>query len=132
MPDSNVELVRRGLDAVSSGDLEAVIRLLSDDVEIQSDVELPNSGEFHGHDGFLEWLTAWLDAWESFRVELREATAIGDAVVASVRQFGTGRGSGVDVEMDIAYLFRFRDGAIVRVELYADSERALGAARAGA
>lgn len=129
MSESYVELAERGLEAFNRGDMAAVTELLAPDVEVHSSSELPNSGDFHGHDGFLEWLQAWLEAWETFRVELLDVTLVEDSVIASVHQVGSGRGSGLRVEMDLAFLFRFRDGQVIRLGLYADLEGALAAAR---
>ena len=130
MSESNIELTRRGFEAFNRGDIAGLTDLFAKDVTIHSSPELPNSGDFEGHDGFLEWAQAWLEAWETFQIEMRDVTVIGDAVVASVHQVGSGRGSGLQVEMDLAYLFRFRDGKVIGFELHPDRERALKAARA--
>lgn len=129
MSDANVELARRGLEAFNRGDIEAVLAMLAPDVAVKSSPDLANPGDFHGHDGFLTWMRDWMDAWERFRVEARDAVTVGDAVVLSVHQVASGRGSGVEVEMDVAYLFAFAGGKVARLELHAGMEDALAAAR---
>jgi ketosteroid isomerase-like protein len=118
MSRENVELARGGLAAYNAGDLEAVLDLLSPDVEIYSPPEYLNPGTFHGHAGLLEWLGRWLDVWDSFRVEAYDFRAAGDDVVASARQYAKGKDSGLDVEMDVAYLFTFHDGKATRFHIY--------------
>lgn len=103
--DANVELAQRGLAAYNAGDLEAALDLFSPDVEVHSPPEYLNPGTSHGHPGFMEWLDRWLDAWESFRVEAYDFRAAGDDVVASARQYAKGKDSGLEVEMNVAYLF---------------------------
>lgn len=128
MSDPRVERVRRGLEDYNSGDLEAVLPLFSPDVTVFTSPELPNSGTFHGHEGLLEWARTWLEAWETFEIDLVDVTAVGDAIIAMVRQVGTGKGSGLRVEMDLAYLFRFEGDTAIGLELHPDRDRALAAA----
>jgi hypothetical protein len=124
--DVNVELARRGLEAYNAGDLEAVLDLLSPDVEIHSPPEYLNPGTFHGHAGLMEWLGRWLDAWDSFRVEAYDFRAAGH-VVASAHQYAKGKDSGLEVEMDVAYLFTFKDGKGTRFHIYPGRAEALEA-----
>lgn len=129
MSQENVELARRALAAYNAGDLDAVLDMLAPDVEIYSPPEYLNPGTFHGHAGFLEWLGRWLDAWDSFSVEAYDFRPIGDEAIASVRQYAKGKDSGVEVEMDVAYLFTFHDGKATRFHIYprrADALQAVG------
>ena len=126
--DANVEVARRVLAAYNAGDLETVLDLMSPDIEIYSPPEYLNPGAFQGRAGFLEWLGRWLDAWESFSVEPHDFRAAGDDVVASVRQYAKGKDSGVEVEMDVAYLWTFHDGKATRFHLYPGLAEALEAA----
>ncbi|HWH46027.1 MAG TPA: nuclear transport factor 2 family protein [Thermoleophilaceae bacterium] len=128
MSDPRVERVRRGLEDYNRGDLEAILPMFAPDVTVFTSPELPNSGTFHGHDGFREWAGAWLEAWETFEVDLVDVTTLGDAIIATLRQVGTGRGSGLQVEMELAYLFRFEGNTAVGLELHPDRETALAAA----
>ncbi len=121
----NVELTRRGFDAYSAGDYEAVAELLDPDVELHADEELLNGGDFRGRDGFLRWSAEWLEAWEEFRVEPRSLELFGDSwVLADSHQLARGAGSGVAVEMDVFWAFEVADGAVRRMHLYASRERA--------
>ena len=46
-------------------------------------------------------------------------------VVAVIHQSGRGKGSGVAVEMDVAYLWEVREEELVAMQLYATREEAL-------
>lgn len=128
--ERNVELVADGIEAFNRGDLGAVLGLLAPDVAVHSSAELLNPGDYQGHEGFSDWLAAWLEAWESFRVVARGFESEGDDVIATVHQVASGRGSGLEVEMEVAYLFRFRDGAVSHFQVHPDVEGARAAARA--
>jgi ketosteroid isomerase-like protein len=60
-------------------------------------------------------------------LELRRAIDAGDQVVALVHEYRRGKGSGVTVEKDIALIYGFRDGKVVRIEPYMNQAEALAA-----
>jgi ketosteroid isomerase-like protein len=123
------ELARRGIDAYNRGDIETLLEQLDEEIEVYTPPELPNAGTYRGHDGFLQWAAQWSEAWEEFRLELERIDFVGeDYEVVTVRQFGRGAGSGVEVEMRIAQLYEVHDGKAVRLHYYPDRETALAAA----
>jgi len=98
-------LAQGGMDSFNEGDLPRMLALLSDDVEVYASPELVNSGRYRGHDGFVSWITAWLEAWEKVSAEVIAHAPVGERhVVTSVRQEGLGRG-GIEVSMELAFLF---------------------------
>jgi uncharacterized protein len=122
----NVEVVRRAVEAFQRGDLEGVVADAREDFEIFLPPNLPNSGRFIGRDGYFTWLAQWLDAWDDFAVEIAEMDPVGERhVVATMRQSGIGKGSGIPVEMEIAYLWEVRDGRLAAMQLYASREEAV-------
>ena len=125
----NIELTRRSFEAFNRGDIDAVLERLAPDVEIYADPGLPNSGNFHGHEGALLWFERWLEAWETFTIEPEEIIPVGDELVVCVLQRGRGRGSGVEVSMRIAYVMTIRDGKTTRLHLYPDKDKALEVAQ---
>jgi hypothetical protein len=110
--------------------MDAVWAIATGDVEVGGAPELPNSGPFHGHEGFVTWITQWLEAWGEFRIEVVEMVAIDDEhVLVEVDQHGRGQGSGVDVtQRGLAYLATVRDDLVARLYLYPDRAAALAAA----
>src|SRR5436190_217494 len=63
MRERNVEIVRSVLAAYNRGDIEGVLAVVSPNVEVVSTPDMPNDGRFEGHEGFMTWLTQWLEAW---------------------------------------------------------------------
>ena len=123
---SNVELVRRAVDAFQRGDLDGVLAEAREDFEIFLPRNLPNSGTFRGRDGYFTWIGQWLDAWDDFSVEIAEMQPAGERhVVATMRQSGLGKGSRIPVEMEIAYMWEVRDGRLAALHLYPSSEEAM-------
>ena len=123
------ELARRGIDAYNRGDVEAVLEQLDEQIEVYTAPGLVNAGTYNGHDGFLQWLAQWSEAWDEFRLELERIDFVGEHYeVVSVRQFGRGAGSGVEVEMRIAQLYEVHHGKATRLHYYPDRDAALAAA----
>jgi ketosteroid isomerase-like protein len=123
------ELARRSIDAYNRRDAEALLEELDEEIEVYSPPELPNGGTYRGHQGFLQWLGQWDEAWEEFRLEIERIEFVGERYgVVTVRQFGRGAGSGVEVEMRIVQLYEVQGDKAIRIHLYPDREVALAAA----
>jgi len=124
----NIELTKRGFDAYNAGDYEGLAALLHPDVELHADDELLNSGDFRGREGFTQWSSDWLEAWEEFRVDATAVEALGDHwILVDSHQVARGAGSGIDVEMDVFWAFEAGKGTVRRMHIYASRERALEA-----
>ena len=127
---NNAELARAGMEAFNRGDVEAVLALMSPDVEVQSVAEVGEEGTYHGHQGYQAWVRIWLEAWDDFRIEVDEVEELSDEeMLVHTRQYGRGRDSGLEVEQRGVYLFTVHDGLLTRLHLYADRESAVAAAR---
>jgi ketosteroid isomerase-like protein len=81
-----------------------------------------------GREAVASTLGDWLSAWERpLVIELDELIPRGQRVLALVRWRGKGKGSGVEMEAGGAHLWTFRDGLIVRFDVYRDREEARAA-----
>ncbi len=129
-PEQRVELTLKAWRAYRDGDLEGVLSVFHPDVVVHVPIDLANSGTYRGHDEFVRWLAAWLEAWESFDMQIVDAVAVGDRhVVCRVNQTGIGRGSGIEVNQELGWLFEIRDLVTVYIGLFGDFDSALAAAR---
>jgi ketosteroid isomerase-like protein len=127
--ESNVEFARRGFEAFASGNLDELLELLDSEVEIYVPIELPGAGTYRGHDGYLRWSEEWMEAWEEFEIEPQEYEPFGERhVVVPIVQRGRGKGSGIEVEARLAYMFEVRGGIGIAVHLYPTREEAVRAA----
>jgi ketosteroid isomerase-like protein len=126
--DDNVRLAQEGFDAFNRGDVDAVLAMLDPEVEVFASADFPNSGTFHGREGYLRWVGEWLEAWDRFEIEVLEIEPVGDAhVISLVHQRGRGRGSGIEVTQDVAFMWEVQDARAVRLHLYPDRDAALAA-----
>ena len=129
MSQENVEIVRRLFEAFQAGmergdpgaffDSETV----ADDYEWITDVPIEGRSVWRGREGFVEFVRAWTEDFEdwSIRVE-RWIDAGDDRVVALTHQSGTGKGSGVPVELKVGQVYELEDGRIARVRNYLNAD----------
>jgi ketosteroid isomerase-like protein len=129
MSRENVEVIRDSVAAMNEGDFERALGHLADDVVFEAPAGI-RGGTFRGRDAVSEWFADWFRIFDwNVHSDIREIAEIGDdgvLVVADSR--GRGRGSGVDVEETFAFLYRFREGKITRMDGYLSREEALEAA----
>ncbi len=81
-----------------------------------------------GLEGFAEAWRDWLEAWESYYIEVEEFIDAGDVVVSLTRVRAQTTRDEVAVEHRPAALWSLRGGKIARVRFYLDREEALKAA----
>ncbi len=127
--NSHETLASEAATAVNAGDIEALVRMMHPDFVVFSSPELANPGTFHGEEGFRRWLGDWLDAWETFAIEIERLETLDERfAIAHVRQTGRGKGSGLEIDMNVAQLWEIEDGKIRRFELHPTVEAAHEAA----
>jgi ketosteroid isomerase-like protein len=133
MSDQNVEIVRQGYEAFNRRDLDAVLAGMHPDVEWHVPDILPEPDTYHGPEGVRRFWEGWMESFDDFTVEVTELVDCGERVVAMTRVGGRVRGSGSTLHTPTyAQVWTFRDGQVVRVEMFPSKEEALeagGAAR---
>ena len=92
----------------------------------------PDAAEYHGIDGLTAAWRDFLSAWEDFHVETERVVPGEPGVYALlVRLRARGKGSGVDIDAEVANVVRMKGGRVTRLEMFWDREAALRAVRAG-
>jgi ketosteroid isomerase-like protein len=124
---SNVAEVDWGTQALG----EMLGRAYSPDIELRT-LEIPLgldiSDRYHGLDGLVEYLRAWLEPFGGYHVENLDYIEAGDCVLVPSRQWGVGRGSGTRTEIQLTALYELRDGKIARIHQFDTLDEALEAA----
>lgn len=107
--------------------------LFTDDFQmrtLESGVGSGVDAEYEGLDGLIRYLNEWFEPFSEYRLRVDEYVEAGDCVLAPSSQWGIGKGSGIRAELELTYLFRFRDGLVARAEQYDTLEEARRAAAA--
>jgi ketosteroid isomerase-like protein len=82
-----------------------------------------------GRDGYVEFMRKWTEDFDDLVVEPEEfIDADEDRVVVITRQSGTGKGSGIRVQMRTGWVLTLEARRITRVDLFIEPNDALQAA----
>lgn len=126
MPPGNVQIVRTILDQWEHGNFASETMLF--DPEITFETFMPDASEkvvVHGSTEVGAFTREWLAQWSNYRIVAGEFRAVGpDKVFVSLRQVGTGRYSGVEVDSPGFSAWTLRDGKVVELSLHYDEDEA--------
>ena len=124
MSEENVGIVRACLQAFQRGDYETAIEAF--DPEIEYDLRVfPDGKVYRGHDGVREAFRIWLGTWENYRQERGELIEVGGEVIVPTREYGRGKGSGLELDRLTYGVWTLRAGNVGRIRFYATEEEAL-------
>jgi uncharacterized protein len=126
MASRNADLIRPIYELWSGGDYRMEFDVYDPHMEWGwSDEFLEIAGVYEDHRNPNPRLRTWLSGWQDWRIEAEDFLEVGDHVIVLTRYRGKGRGSGVEVDQEGAHVFRIRDGRVVRLEIFADRQRAI-------
>ena len=128
MSQENVELYRQGIDAFNRRDLDAFLALADPDVVGVARVQAIEGGTHRGHDGARQWWDNLLGVFPDFTIEVVSVRDTGRLTVSALRLRGHGEGSDAPVEQLVWQVSEWRDGRVVRWEMYESEQDALEAA----
>jgi ketosteroid isomerase-like protein len=130
MSEENVELVRRGIDAFSRGDLDGVLKNFAPDAVVDWSNSLGfDAGVFRGHGEIRAFMERFHEGFNEIRVELLDdplEVESGLVVVENV-SYSHGR-DGIVVQARSTFLITIRDGEQTSLTLYQTKQEALEAA----
>ncbi len=132
MSQRNVEIVRGIYDAVERRDAAAAFEVY--DEAIVWDFSATARGSFamkpvsHGHEEVRQAWREYLSAFDRMDFDVLELQAVGDQVLATVRDVLAGRVSGVEVQALHYAVWTLAGGKAVRLRVFDDRSEALEAA----
>jgi ketosteroid isomerase-like protein len=128
MSEENVEVARQILGAWNSGDIEGAVEVLDPDCVIDVTARVFNPETYVGHEGFRRFALDVGNVWQRFGFDARDLLSTGEYVVALGASEAEGRGSGIRVGEESAWVFTIRDGLVTEGRLFYDPAEALDAA----
>jgi ketosteroid isomerase-like protein len=129
MSQRNVDVVRRGLDALSSGDIERILEFVDPEFEGQVPPELSTEPDtYQGHAGIRRYFQSFWDDMEGIRFQADRLWDAGDAVVVATRMTARGKQTAIPVEQRFGQIWTLRDGRAIALENFATVGDALQAA----
>ena len=140
MSQENVDLIRsiyglvgdRGFAAAPDvvDEVDRAFRVyLHPNFEIRIPEDYPEGGEvFRGREGVQGWLAMIDDVWSEWRYEDHRYLDAGDTVVAILRVVAKGTASGLQLDREVAHVWRISENRAAGVTVYLDLDEALEAA----
>ena len=122
---AEVNLAVQGDDPEDQRDL--IERVYAPDAEASWSTTNPEARTYRGHEGLMQAFSEWMGAFEEYYIDAIEFIAAGDHVVVPTRQRGTGKGSGVPVELEVTVVYTLGKGKITALREYDTLEQALEA-----
>ena len=128
MSQENVRLAFEVMDALSQRDLPKLIAITDPEVEWHSFfAQLGQGGVYHGHDGTRQFQSDVNDVFEIARADLDRGIGAGDAVVLTGRFHYRGHGSGVEADLALGWVLKFRRGKLIYFRAFREPDRAFEA-----
>jgi SnoaL-like domain len=128
MSQENVERYREGIDAFNRRDLDAFLALADPGVIGISRVLAIEGGTYEGHAGTREWWDALFSVFPDFRIGIVSVREAGNLTVSELRNQAHGEGSAAPLDEQVWQVSEWRDGLLVRWQIYATEHDALEAA----
>ncbi len=100
------------------------------DISVYQSEQLPWGGRYTGREGFQRFAQALGSALDS-RVEIEQLYQAGDRVVQSGLARGVVRATGKPFEAREVHVWRIRDGLVISLDMYVETEPILEALRTG-
>jgi ketosteroid isomerase-like protein len=86
------------------------------------------AASYHGHDGLVQGLEQFSEAFETWEIRPERAFDLGDRVLALGRFRGKARASGVEWEQEFSQLVTLDKGLVIRDRFFYSWDQGLGAA----
>jgi ketosteroid isomerase-like protein len=129
MSQENVETVQKLFDVWKDGPDDVPTDLVAPNIEFISPLTSLRGRPYRGYDDARQWLRDITEQFEVWEYTLDEVMEVGDAVLALGHVHLEGRGSGVTLDQEGAWLVHFApDGRVSRLHVYTDRDAALEAA----
>jgi ketosteroid isomerase-like protein len=128
---ANVQLIRQLYDAMSKGDLEAALAMMTDDVTfvVPGPPEIGAAGTWRGHTGVHDRFVRLRETQENQSIDIREFVAQGNRIVVLLHVVAKARPTGKKFESDIVHVFTIRDGRIASLVDFFDTAALVDANR---
>ena len=126
MSQQNVELVR-ALTRTAGADLTGWLEAMAPEIELHLSGVFPDLDPvYRGHDGVREFAARFNATWEELTADTYRYVDLGNRVLTLTHLRGRGRDA-IEVMLEMGHVWTVRDGLIVRMDAFADPQKALEA-----
>lgn len=127
MSEDYRDIIKRGYDAYSRGDLDALAEFFDPRVELRPPASSIDPEPRFGFEGIRHYMTP--DMFEDQTAEPLEMIEHGNRILVVARVRARGRGSGVELDDTAYHLWTLEAGRVVRFEVMLDRDEAMARLR---
>jgi ketosteroid isomerase-like protein len=117
--------IRAVIEAANRQDIDSVAALAHDDFLGVVPPHLSAEPDtYKGPDGIRRYFELFNEIVDGLSWSVGDLEQLGDWILAPVRAAGTGRISGIAVNLDVVLATQIRDGKLFRIEAFANADEA--------
>jgi ketosteroid isomerase-like protein len=126
----SAEIVRAVIDAYNQRDMDAMLARFDPDVVWHTTPGFLWPGSYRGREAVRGLFEHWWQGWDTGYADAEELVEADDRVRVSADVHGRSAGDGLDVHVELNWVFHVRDGLIDLVQSYPTADEARAALRA--
>jgi ketosteroid isomerase-like protein len=115
------------VEDINRGGVDAVVDFFDPEIEYVEDPKFPQAEVYRGRDAIVRQWREFFASFSEYRAEAEDLFGVDDKVVGVFHEIGRGKASGAPVDRRTGWVFTFRAGKVLRMEIYLDSADALEA-----
>jgi ketosteroid isomerase-like protein len=125
--EQGFDLIERVWRAVNRADVDALVELVTDDIDFRPPAHLLDGITFSGPAGVRTWAIRSGETWREVHGAPRELATAGERVAVAIDLRLTGHGSGVPISQEAFFVYTLRDGKVAAAIAYPGEREALAA-----
>jgi uncharacterized protein len=123
----NVDVIKEAWRATNRGDIDALLALMTEDVDFRPPSHRLDGALFRGHAGMRAWMERISETWSKLEGTPHEVASAGERVVVAVDTRAIGHESGVPIDQRAFVVYSMRAGKIAACIAYSNKQDALKA-----
>lgn len=127
MPGDHVSSALRSMAAFNERSADRLVAECDPECELVPFRAQLEGTSYQGHEAIRRFVRDIDEDWTGFKIEPQRVGQGGDRVVLTGRVTGSGRASGVDLDLVAGVVFEFRGELIAKVRSYSDPDEAVRA-----
>jgi ketosteroid isomerase-like protein len=127
MSQPELQILVGGYAAFNRGDWTGVFRAADPEIELKTADRVTSPGTYRGREQIIQFFEDFFGAFDEVLAEPEQYFVADDRIVVFVHVRSRPKGSSAWVENRVGHLWTFRDGKVLRFEIFPERNRALEA-----
>jgi len=129
MASEELDLLREAFARWNAGERTVDMDTVDSEVELHTPLASTRGAPYRGHEGMRQWLADIDGQFEVWELQVEDWRDLEDGRVMGLGAIhAQGRGSGVELDQPMAWIFAFREGKVIRYDAFYSHAEGLRAA----